>query len=219
PNYYVGDTYVDEITFLKGWIYNRLNWMDEMLLDTVPPDTVRNLHTIAVSNTSFTIEWDDGYDNAAISGYDVFLDGNKVNYAAGSECTVDGLGQSKNYQVEVKARDYAGNYSIGNPVISVYVTGLPGSKNNTPANFKLYQNYPNPFNPATNISWQLAVRSYVDLSIYNILGQKVATLVNKKQNSGKYQVEWNGGNLVSGVYIIRLKAGNFQQTRKMVLLR
>ena len=71
-------------------------------------------------------------------------------------------------------------------------------------NFQLYQNYPNPFNPKTVISYQLPVSSHVDLSIYNILGQKIATLVNEKQSVGNYKVEFNASDLVSGVYIYKL---------------
>lgn len=94
-----------------------------------------------------------------------------------------------------------------------------------PEGFVLQQNYPNPFNPATIIRWQLAVSGHVDLSIYNILGQKVATLVNKKQQAGSYQVEWDaaptsgGQGFASGVYYYRLEAGSFVETKKLVLLK
>ena len=95
-------------------------------------------------------------------------------------------------------------------------------------NYILYQNYPNPFNPVTVISWQVApkgvpsgtVSSHVELSIYNILGQKVTTLVNKKQPAGAYNVEWNASDFASGVYLYRLETDQgFTQTKKLVLLR
>jgi hypothetical protein len=90
--------------------------------------------------------------------------------------------------------------------------------------FSLLQNYPNPFNPTTVIDYQLSAVSDVELTIYNQLGQRVKTLVNKIQHVGTYQIEWDGkdglGRLVSsGVYLYRLKAGAFVQTRKMVLLQ
>lgn len=94
-----------------------------------------------------------------------------------------------------------------------------------PRRFRLYQNYPNPFNPTTTISWQLALGSEVELTIYNLLGQKIRTLVNSRKSAGTYQVQWDGRNsaghqVVSGVYVYRLNAGNrFVQTRKMLLLR
>jgi hypothetical protein len=88
-----------------------------------------------------------------------------------------------------------------------------------PIEYSLNQNYPNPFNPRTAITYQLKASSYVDLSIYNILGQKVATLVSEKQAAGTYNVEWNASGFPSGLYIYQIKAGDFQQDRKMVLLK
>ena len=89
---------------------------------------------------------------------------------------------------------------------------------------QLFQNYPNPFNPVTAISFQLSALSQVKLEIYNTLGQRVRTLINARKAAGSYTVSWDGRNdaghpLASGVYLYRLKAGNFVQTRKMVLLR
>lgn len=85
--------------------------------------------------------------------------------------------------------------------------------------FCLNQNYPNPFNPSTVISWQLTVSSDVDLSIYNILGEKVATLISERQKAGYYQVKWDAGDLASGVYYYMIQAGEYQAGRRMVLLR
>ena len=85
--------------------------------------------------------------------------------------------------------------------------------------FKLTQNYPNPFNPTTTINYQLATSSNVELSIYNILGQKVATLVDEKQKSGYHQVEWNASRFSSGIYFYRIKAGEFQDVKKMILIK
>ncbi|MEN8191674.1 MAG: T9SS type A sorting domain-containing protein [Bacteroidota bacterium] len=91
-------------------------------------------------------------------------------------------------------------------------------------NYSLEQNYPNPFNPSTVISYSIPKTSNVQLSVYNSLGQKTATLVNQKQNSGSYSVNWNGkdqlGNSVStGIYFYQIRTGNFIESRKMILLR
>jgi len=100
-----------------------------------------------------------------------------------------------------------------------------GNENKIPLRFSLSQNYPNPFNPTTAISYQLPVVSEVELNIYNILGQKVATLVSKKQPAGTYKVEWDaapasgGQGVASGVYLYRITAGKFIETKKLVLLR
>ena len=91
--------------------------------------------------------------------------------------------------------------------------------NNVPTTFSLQQNYPNPFNPETKISWQLAAGSFVTLKIYDVLGNEVATLVNEEQPAGTYQVSFNQQQLASGIYFYQLHAGDFVQTKKMILLR
>ena len=88
-----------------------------------------------------------------------------------------------------------------------------------PEIFSLSQNYPNPFNPLTTINYELPSTNYVDLSIYNLLGQKIATLVNQKQPAGRYQIQWNARGFASGVYYYRLIAGSLVETKKLVLLR
>lgn len=89
-----------------------------------------------------------------------------------------------------------------------------------PKRTELFHNYPNPFNPETVISYQLSVASRVNLSIYNLLGQKVATLVSAKQPAGKYTVNWNADDLASGMYICRFESGSgVRITKKMILLR
>ena len=88
-----------------------------------------------------------------------------------------------------------------------------------PVGFSLSQNYPNPFNPITKISYELRVTSYVSLKVYDMLGKGVAVLVNQKQNGGRYEVEFDGSNLPSGVYYYKIKAGNFEQVKKMMLVK
>jgi len=94
--------------------------------------------------------------------------------------------------------------------------------NELPVNFSLSQNYPNPFNPATTIKYSIPVTMSpvtVSLKVFNLLGQEVATLVNKEQPAGNYEVKFDASNLASGVYLYQLKAGSFTQTKKMVYLR
>jgi hypothetical protein len=93
-----------------------------------------------------------------------------------------------------------------------------------PEEFQLDQNYPNPFNPTTRIQYQLAEDSQVSLTIYDIAGKLITTLINEAlQPAGYYDIQWNGedrsGNQVStGVYLCRLNAGTYNKTMKMVLL-
>jgi hypothetical protein len=85
--------------------------------------------------------------------------------------------------------------------------------------FQLHQNFPNPFNPKTIINYELSIANDVDLSIYNLLGQKVATLVSEKQNAGYHQVEWDASGFASGLYYYKIKSGEFMDMKKMILLR
>ncbi|HCY74440.1 MAG TPA: hypothetical protein DHV28_00835 [Ignavibacteriales bacterium] len=93
------------------------------------------------------------------------------------------------------------------------------NQNIVPAAFELSQNYPNPFNPSTKISWQSPVGSHQTLIIYDVLGNEVATLVDEYKPAGSYEVNFNAINLASGIYIYRLTADNYTETKKMVLLK
>ncbi len=93
-----------------------------------------------------------------------------------------------------------------------------------PDRFALFNNYPNPFNPATTIKYNLPVSTNVKLVVYNIIGQEVATLVNRHQPAGRYEIQWgsttdNGSSLASGVYLYRLSTEEFNQTKKMLLIK
>jgi hypothetical protein len=95
----------------------------------------------------------------------------------------------------------------------------PGNTNSTPSTFSLFQNYPNPFNPSTTIEFHLPVAGEVSLKVYNLLGEEVATLVNTSMPAGSYSIEWSALNLSSGLYLYRLKAVSYVETRKMVLMK
>jgi len=109
--------------------------------------------------------------------------------------------------------------------LTIHSTVVDEPEGKLPTRFKLSQNYPNPFNSRTIINYSLPVKGDVLLQIYNILGEKVRTLVAKDQPPGEYSVLWDGNNdliesVGSGVYFYQLKVGNeFSQTKKLLLLR
>ncbi|MFO7809813.1 MAG: T9SS type A sorting domain-containing protein, partial [Candidatus Delongbacteria bacterium] len=89
----------------------------------------------------------------------------------------------------------------------------------TPEKCKLYQNYPNPFNPNTEIRFSIPKASLVDLSVYNVNGQKVAELINGKLDSGKHSVQFDGSGFNSGIYYYSINADGYSLTRKMIMLK
>jgi hypothetical protein len=88
-----------------------------------------------------------------------------------------------------------------------------------PVIYSLSQNYPNPFNPVTTIKYDIANIQDVKLTIYDILGREITTLVDKKQEPGSYQVNWDASNYTSGIYFYTLATNNFNQTKKLILLK
>ena len=88
-----------------------------------------------------------------------------------------------------------------------------------PITYDLKQNFPNPFNPTTIIKYELPHANHVELRIFNLLGQKISTLVSEVQRAGQYQVEWNATGFAGGIYYYHIVAGDFQDVKKMILLR
>jgi pectinesterase len=106
---------------------------------------------------------------------------------------------------------------IPNPELSLVSINEPVRK--TPVSFELEQNYPNPFNPSTKIAYNLTKADLVNISVYNMLGQKVKTIVDKPMSAGRHVITFNAGRLPSGVYLYRIKSGEFIQVQKMTLLK
>ncbi len=98
-------------------------------------------------------------------------------------------------------------------------TGVSTENAGLPLEYRLYNNYPNPFNPSTLIRYDLKENVRVSINVYNVIGQKVATLVNEHQQAGYHSVSFNAAKFSTGVYIYTIEAGNFKQVKKMMLLK
>ncbi len=123
---------------------------------------------------------------------------------------VDENVSSEKYFYRLKQIDFNGNFEYSDMVeISV----------NAPTEYSLEQNYPNPFNPSTTISYSIKEKGFVNLKVFDVLGNEVKTLVNEEQEAGKYQFEFNAVSFASGIYFYSLQAGDFVSTKKMILLK
>ncbi len=105
------------------------------------------------------------------------------------------------------------SYASVNTLVSV------SEKRDLPTEFRLSQNYPNPFNPTTTIEFQVSSFEFVSLTVFDVLGREIGTLVNEVRPTGLYTVHWDASSFPSGVYIYRLRAGNFVSAKKMVLMK
>ena len=131
------------------------------------------------------------------------------------------LGQGSFYYWRVNNTNSAGT-SNWSDTASFYVSstvGVENSKNTIPQQYYLSQNYPNPFNPSTVINHEIPKSSLVTLKVYDALGREVATLVNEEKPVGRYNVTFDASKYSSGIYFYRITAGNFIQTKKMILLK
>jgi hypothetical protein len=127
------------------------------------------------------------------------------------------IGSGENYYYKIESVDDAGN-SSWTAELSISITSI-GTDPALPTEFAISQNYPNPFNPRTKIKYQITNASNVTLKIYDILGNEVAELVNEFKPAGFYEVDFDSNNLSSGVYLYKIEAGSFVQTKKMILMK
>jgi photosystem II stability/assembly factor-like uncharacterized protein len=139
----------------------------------------------------------------------------------GTSLQLSGLAGSTTYYWRVSSMTTGGTSAFSS--IWKFMTGLPVSVEKVgdmlPKYYSLLQNYPNPFNPSTTIEFSLPRSSYVTLKVFNLLGEEVATLAGQDFKAGSYRVDWNAKGVASGVYLYRLVAGSFVETKKMLLLR
>ncbi|HMS64051.1 MAG TPA: kelch repeat-containing protein [Ignavibacteria bacterium] len=125
------------------------------------------------------------------------------------------------------ASGYSSGYLSQTEILTdtLNTVGITNISSHNPGNYFLSQNYPNPFNPATKINYELGVTNYVSIIVYDVLGNEIESLVNQKQNAGRYEVEFDGSNLTSGVYFYKLVTGSlrgakdYSAVKRMVLIK
>jgi len=99
------------------------------------------------------------------------------------------------------------------------VIGIEPVSSEIPKHFKLHQNYPNPFNPSTQIKFDIPSSSFVRLIVYDALGREIDEFINERLNPGSYVYEWSAESYPSGIYFYKLVAGDYVQTKKMILIK
>jgi choice-of-anchor B domain-containing protein len=139
-----------------------------------------------------------------------FVEGNGTTTDISNYAYTDKNVESGTYYYRLKQVDFDGSSEYSDEIF-VEIT--------SPADFVLEQNFPNPFNPATNIRFNLPTTDFVNISVYNLVGEKVSELVNGELQQGEHNLTFNASELPSGIYIAKLSAGNFNQSIKMTLLK
>jgi hypothetical protein len=145
----------------------------------------------------------------------------RLDDGSGTQNVTNIITAPEQYVRMFKDDDTGGQHGVWNNLILAESmgTGAELEAGNVPDVYTLKQNYPNPFNPSTAIRFSLPQATEVQLSVFNMLGQKVATLLNNRLSAGSHTVTWNAKDMASGMYIYQMKAGDFMQTRKMMLLK
>ena len=167
------------------------------------------VHLVLLSTSSEAIPiFDDNTSTSWIGGFRI----NKVDegnfiFIAGRPYRFDNVASFANY-------DFIIDNWMNDPA-----TGVDNEDFDIPQAFSLLQNYPNPFNPSTYISYNIPNSSLVTLKIYDILGKEIATLVNESKQAGSYNVQFDASNISSGVYFYSIQAGDFFESRKMILMK
>jgi hypothetical protein len=170
-----------------------------------------------VNNFGFEIERCAGAETAFRRLVGSFIPGHGTTLIAQHYSYVDSTAGPGKWLYRIRQIDLDGSVHYTDPVS---VDGLAGTQDKLiPKEFFLLQNYPNPANPSSKISYGLPRNSHVTLTLYNTLGQQVASLENGEMDAGYYEVQFNGSRLASGVYFYRFQAGDYVATKKLILMK
>ncbi|MFH1194446.1 MAG: CotH kinase family protein [bacterium] len=222
PNRYIFKTHAEEINYLKNWIKERTDWMNAELpatystIEWYERDLTELNFEVNIPKTLHRSYFVKSSQN--ISSIDLLCQDANVRFnSAGDSLTII-VQRAGNYTIKGVALNDGSVISIS-PKYNITAEVKVEPDTLLPQTFRLFQNYPNPFNSGTIIEYQTKENCFVQLKVIDILGRKVSTLVNEEKQTGNYKIEFDGGNLPSGVYFYCLAAGQFTDVKKMVLLR
>jgi uncharacterized membrane protein len=197
-------------------------------LDYLPPTTTMKSIPTSMTAAKLVVRWTgvDEQNGSGVQSYTVYAQKDSGAYVPIGTTSADSMVvnvdmYTHTYSFYVLAKDFVGNVEIKRPtpVSSRVTNGIGAEVEALPQEFALYQNYPNPFNPATEIAFNLSAKVRATIKIFDMLGREIATLVDEEKAPGKYTVRWEAGKNATGIYFYRLVAGDFVQTRKLVLLK
>lgn len=222
------DTY---LLYSDGRERSAMQWLREFVLKPIPPVLVSPLYsTSEIRNPALV--WNKSENATAYRVQFTSIRGFRTidldTVVADTVFQMDSLAARTTYYWRASAINENGEGDLSADAFFTTGDNLVGVDEdyNLPLNFKLSQNYPNPFNPSTTIKFSLPIVEtpymaslHTTLIVYDILGREVAMLVNENKSPGNYEVNFDGKNLPSGVYIYRLRAGNFVDMKKMILLK
>ena len=227
PDTPVGKDPIDSLqTMFNDWKLSLYTTVDPFLSQIeISPDT---LPANGTSTAVIMIIPKNNSDTLLASGLQVLLS----NTGAGTLGTVVDLGDGT-YESTITAPIGVGSDTItavvisGTDTVSIFSNAFVTYESPTLINdqvislnsYYLYQNSPNPFNPTTIIKYQIPKEGFVSLKIIDALGKEVATLVRENKSAGRYEIEFNANNLSSGIYFYTLNAGEYSDTKKMILIK
>ena len=222
PEYFVGQTYEEDVLWLKGWIIRRFNWIDANLsanysdVEWLPVDfskiTLEPSVTVKLPISLFINSF------ANVSAFEFRCSDSDIKFIVVSDSVSITINEQGNYTFKIAAKNNSEVVSIS-PEYKISPPTQASSDFEVGQKFDLYQNYPNPLNPITFIQYDLPHNTHVVLKIYDVLGNEVETLINQEQESGRYKVLFNADRHASGVYLYRLKTTSFTDIKKMVILK
>ena len=190
------------------------NQADEQV--AIPNPTDWHIYRFTLQNGSAKIYLDEN----STPIFDVVAGGSSNNYMKYGETSTGGLfGGLLDWIIWDVSGAYAPGEGTPLPETLTGLTSVNEYDSKLPDNYILSQNYPNPFNPSTQISFSLIKPGLTTLTVYNLIGQEIAQLVDEELNSGTYKVNFNAENLPTGLYIYRIQSGSFNDTKKMMLIK